>query len=84
MVQTLMMRHVLLNLENQIAEVNGGGQNSKARPFLHRTILTIKFTGQIYGYFLWYRNLPVVFMIRKNCATQKVSMVKVYIHEKCR
>ena len=29
MVQTLMMRHVLLNLENLIAEVNGGGQNSE-------------------------------------------------------
>ena len=29
MVRTLMMKHALLNLENQIVEVNGGGQNSE-------------------------------------------------------
>ena len=53
MVRILMTKHAWLNLENPIVEVNGGGQNSKARPYLYWTILTIKFTGQIYWYFLW-------------------------------
>ena len=57
MVRILKMKHALSNLENQIVEVNGGGQNSEARPCLYQTISTIKFTGQIY--------LPVLFMVTK-------------------
>ena len=38
MVRILKMKHALSNLENQIVEVNGGGQNSEARPCLYQTI----------------------------------------------
>ena len=65
MVQTLMMKHALSNLENQIVEVNGGGQNSEARPCHCQTILTIKFTGQIYEYFLWLQKFTCTFYDQK-------------------
>ena len=39
MVRTLMMKHALLNLENQIVEVNGGGQNSEFKMTIPDSIL---------------------------------------------
>ena len=64
------MKHALSNLENQIVEVNGGGQNSEARPCLYQTISNIKFTGQIYLYFLRLQKLTCTFYGQKKFVLQ--------------